>query len=104
LLKNIKHKKTWKNPSSLGKELNPILVLKPKLLNCWEQERADMPERSYERYPVSKAIKCFLPGREFGFDSELKDASEQYQKYLKIHKHKFDVLKQFYLIGLCTKT
>jgi hypothetical protein len=50
-----------------------------------------MPVRSYERYPVSEQIKSYLPGREFGYDESLKDTSEQYQKYFKTHKRKFEV-------------
>jgi hypothetical protein len=90
-MKNLKYKKTWKFPSTVGREFNSIQPLKPKILGFWEQERVNMPERSYERYPVSKAIKHFLPGREFDYDTELKSTSEQYQKYLKQHQKKFDV-------------
>lgn len=64
--------------------------MKPKVLNYWDQERVNMPVRSYERYPVSKAIKSYLPGREFGYDDSLKDTTEQYQKFLASHKQKFD--------------
>jgi hypothetical protein len=90
-MKGLKFKKSWKFPSTIGREFSQIDVLKPRVLGFWEQDRVNMPERSYERYPVSKAIKCFLPGREFGYDQEVKDASEQYQTFLKEHKEKFDV-------------
>ena len=90
-MKSLQYKKSWKFPSSVGKEFNAINVLKPKVLGFWEQERVNMPERSYERYSVSRAIKCYLPGREFGYDQDVSDASGHYLKYLKSHIEKFDV-------------
>lgn len=92
---SLKYKKSWKFPSSVGKEFLPICPLKPKILGFWEQERVNIPERSYERYPVSRAIKFSLPGKEFGYDEDCKDTAEQYQKYLVKHKEKFNVRINF---------
>ena len=47
------------------------------------------PVRSYERYPVSKAIKNDLVGKEFGYDPTAKGTTAQYKKYLKEHNEKF---------------
>jgi hypothetical protein len=51
-----------------------------------------MPQRSYETYPISKHIKNDLIGKDFGYDDNCKHSTEQYKKYLKTHKEKFDVL------------
>ncbi len=57
-----------------------------------------MPERSYQRYHVSKQFKYRLPGTDFGYDDTLQDTAKQYQKYLKKHKEKFDVSVIFYYL------
>ena len=54
------------------------------ILNEWVASRVTMPYRSYERYPVSKAIKNDLVGKEFGFDENAKDTTPHYKQFLKI--------------------
>jgi hypothetical protein len=73
------------------------------VLGFWEQERVNMPVRSYENYPVNRAIKSFLPGREFGYDNEVKDTTKQFQKFLVKHTEKFKVggINIYYKLGLC---
>ena len=88
-MKEIKYKKVWREPGYCNKEFMPIAPLKGKILDYWEMSRVNMPERSYERYPVSRAIKNDLVGKEFGYDTEAKDTTEQYKKYLKHHKEIF---------------
>ena len=67
----------------------PLIPLKGKVLEYWEMSRVNMPERSYERYPVSKAIKNDLVGKEFGYDQNAKDTTEHYKNYLAQHNLKF---------------
>lgn len=96
----MKYKETWKNPGYINKEFAPFDVLKPKVLNYWEQMRVNMPERSYERYSVNKAFKLVsAQGKEFGFDNNLKQYAEQYRVHLAEHNKKFKV-RLIYLITL----
>lgn len=88
-MKEIKYKKVWKEPGYCNKEFMPIAPLKGQVLEYWEQSRVNMPVRSYERYPVFKAIKNHLVGTEFGYDENAKGTTEQYQKYLTVHNEKF---------------
>ena len=88
-MNEIKYKKVWKDPGYCNGEFIPIKPLRGQVLNYWEMSRVTMPVRSYERYPVSKAIKNDLVGKEFGYDSDAKDTTMQYKKYLKEHKEKF---------------
>ena len=82
-MQEIKYKKVWKDPGYCNGEFIPIKPLRGQVLNYWEMSRVTMPVRSYERYPVSKAIKNDLVGKEFGYDSDAKDTTMQYKKYLK---------------------
>ncbi len=88
-MQEIKYKKVWKDPGYCNGEFIPIKPLRGKVLNSWEMSRVTMPVRSYERYPVSRAIKCDLIGKEFGYDSSAKDTTTQYKKYLKQHNEIF---------------
>lgn len=92
-MKEIKYKKIWKEPNASCKELNPLQYMKAKVLNPWEQLRVNIPERTYERYPVSKAIKFQTVSKEFGYDNSGKGTGKHYQKFLKEHKEKFNVKK-----------
>ena len=56
-MNEIKYKKVWKDPGYCNGEFLPIKPLRGQVLNYWEMSRVTMPVRSYERYPVSKAIK-----------------------------------------------
>jgi hypothetical protein len=87
----VKYKKEWKYSGIGNKEFNDFVGLKGEALGHWESIRVNMPERSYETYPISKQIKNDLVGKDFGYDETCKDTSEQYQKYLQAHKVKFDV-------------
>lgn len=90
LLKEIKLKKTWTNPGNLNQPFAPFDVLKPKVLNYWEQDRVNMPERSYEKYPVNKAFKLDSKSKgSFGFSQDPSQYSEQYRIYLENHNKKF---------------
>ena len=85
----IKYKKVWKDPGYCNGEFIPIKPLRGQVLNYWEMSRVTMPVRSYERYPVSRAIKNDLVGKEFGYDPTAKGTTAQYKKYLKEHNEKF---------------
>lgn len=85
----MKYKKVWKEPGYCNGEFSPLNPLKGKVLDYWDMIRVNMPERSYERYPVSRAIKNDLVGKEFGYDSDAKDTTEHYQQYLQKHNAKF---------------
>ena len=63
--------------------------MKGELLSYWEKIRIDIPERTYENYPVNQQFKFSMTGGEFGYSKE--GTSEQFQTYLKHHKEKFDV-------------
>ena len=89
LMNEIKYKKVWKDPGYCNGEFIPIKPLRGQVLNYWEMSRVTMPVRSYERYPVSKAIKNDLVGKEFGYDPTAKGTTAQYKKYLKEHNEKF---------------
>ena len=93
LLKEIKYKKAWKQPGYCNGEFGPLIPLRGKVLDYWDQSRVNMPVRSYERYPVAKAIKYDLVGKEFGYDQSAKGTTEQYQKYLKHHTERFNHYK-----------
>jgi len=88
-LEEIKYKKVWKDPGYCNKEFLPIKPLPGEILTSWQMSRVTMPVRSYERYPVSKAIKNDLVGKEFGYDNTAKNTTPQYQKYLKEHNERF---------------
>ena len=89
LLNEIKYKKVWKDPGYCNGEFIPIQPLRGQVLNYWEMSRVTMPARSYERYPVSRAIKNDLVGKDFGFDPSGKDTTAQFKKYLKEHNERF---------------
>ena len=89
LLNEIKYKKVWKDPGYCNGEFIPIQPLRGQVLNYWEMSRVTMPARSYERYPVSKAIKNDLVGKDFGFDPSGKGTTAQFKKYLKEHNERF---------------
>lgn len=65
-------------------------ALKGKVLEYWTALRVNMPEKCYERYPISKAIHAGFPGKEFGYDSDGKFLTEKYRNVLAEHKKKFD--------------
>ena len=88
-MNEIKYKKVWKDPGYCNGEFLPIKPLRGQVLDYWEMSRVTMPVRSYERYPVSKAIKNDLVGKEFGYDPTAKGTTAQYKKYLKEHNEKF---------------
>jgi hypothetical protein len=88
----VKYKRQWKYPGICNSEFNEFVGLKGEVLGYWESTRVNMPLRSYETYPISKQVKNNLIGKEFGYNDKSEDTSEQYQKYLKSHKVKFDVL------------
>ena len=88
-MKEIKYKQVWKDPGYCNGEFIPIKPLRGKVLDSWQMSRVTMPSRSYERYPVSRAIKNDLVGKEFGFDSSGKGTTPQFQKYLEEHNEKF---------------
>ena len=85
----IKYKHVWKDPGYCNGEFIPIKPLRGKVLDSWQMSRVTMPSRSYERYPVSRAIKNDLVGKEFGFDSSGKGTTPQFQKYLEEHNERF---------------
>ena len=89
LLNEIKYKKVWKDPGYCNGEFIPIQPLRGQVLDYWEMSRVTMPVRSYERYPVSKAIKNDLVGKNFGFDPSGKGTTAQFKKYLKEHNERF---------------
>jgi hypothetical protein len=66
--------------------------LKGEVLEYWDSIRVNMPERSYETYPISRHIRNDLVGKEFGYDAKCSDTLQQYQKYLKAHNEKIDVI------------
>lgn len=88
-MEEIKYKKVWKDPGYCNGEFLPIKPLRGRVLDYWEMTRVTMPVRSYERYPVAKAIKNDLVGKEFGFDPNAKDTTKQYKEFLKEHNEKF---------------
>lgn len=49
-----------------------------------------MPERSYQRYPISKAIHAGFPGKEFGNEFDENLYTEKYKKTLEEHNKKFN--------------
>ena len=89
LLNEIKYKKVWKDPGYCNGEFIPIQPLRGQVLDYWEMSRVTMPARSYERYPVSRAIKNDLVGKDFGFDPSGKGTTAQFKKYLKEHNERF---------------
>ena len=89
LLNEIKYKKVWKDPGYCNGEFIPIQPLRGQVLDYWEMSRVTMPARSYERYPVSRAIKNDLVGKDFGFDTSGKGTTAQFKKYLKEHNERF---------------
>lgn len=88
-MKQLKYKKVWKEPGYCNGEFAPLNPLKGEVLDYWVASRVSMPVRSYERYPVAKAIKNCLVGKDFGYDDNAKDTTEHYKKYLAKHKEKF---------------
>ena len=86
----MKYKKVWKDPGYCNGVFMPLVPLRGKILGQWEQSRVTMPVRSYERYPVSKAIKNDLIGKDFGYDDNVKDATKEYRIFLNKHKEKFN--------------
>ena len=65
-------------------------ALKGNVLDYWTASRVNMPEKSYARYPISKAIHAGYPGKEFGYDTDGKLFTEQFKKLLCEHKRKFN--------------
>jgi hypothetical protein len=65
-------------------------ALKGNVLDYWTASRVNMPEKSYARYPISKAIHAGYPGKEFGYDTDGKLFTEQFKKLLSEHKRKFN--------------
>ena len=88
-MKEIKYKTVWKSPGYCNGEFLPIKPIPGEILSNWQISRITMPVRSYERYPVNKAIKSDLVGKEFGYDFSAKSTTSQYKKYLKQHNEKF---------------
>ena len=83
-------KKSWKDPGPGNTEFQKMKALKGKVLDYWTASRVNMPEKSYARYPISKAVHAGLPGKEFGFDTEGKLFTDQFKKLLVKHKKKFN--------------
>lgn len=88
-MNEIKYKKEWKEPGYCNGEFGPLIPLKGKVLDYWTASRVNMPQRSYERYPVNRAFHNDLIGKEFGYDDSAKDTTEHYKKFLTEHKERF---------------
>ena len=52
----VKYKKAWKAVGVKSEYFNPLPVLKPAVLEPWERIKMQMPERSFEKYALSKDI------------------------------------------------
>lgn len=92
-IKNEKiHQKTWKNPGFKNDFFSKFDILKPKILNTWDQARVNMPIRSYEKYSVDRSFKIQDYGnkKEFGFNQDEGQYNEQYVKYLRRHTKKYN--------------
>lgn len=62
-MSEVKVKNAWKASGSSKNEcFNPLPVLKPAILEPWDRIKLQMPERSYEKYALSKSItiSCFM--------------------------------------------
>ena len=90
LYQDVKLKKSWKNPGPGNTEFEKLKGIKGIVLDYWTASRVTMPEKSYARYPISKAVHAGFPGNEFGNDKEGKLFTEQYKNLLEKHKMKFD--------------
>jgi hypothetical protein len=84
-------KKSWKNAGPSNSEFEKMKAMQGKVLDYWTAARVNMPERSYQRYPISKAIHAGFPGSEFGYDTEGKLFTEQFKKVLSDHNKKFNL-------------
>jgi hypothetical protein len=60
LMGEVKYKKAWKAVGVKSEYFNPLPVLKPAVLEPWERIKMQMPERSFEKYALSKDILRFI--------------------------------------------
>ena len=91
MLNEIKNNIPWKEPGYCNGEFSTINALKGRCLSPLEISKACAPKRNFERYPLSKVIKCDLIGKEFGYDYSENNISPQFKRFLSEHKKKFKI-------------